>query len=257
MNPSPRRPHLITPSCPRLFVGLAALLGFGVSTAEPATAQAPMNIEWWHPVAAGAGVATLFLIDEPVRDFLQDNRSDGLNDVGDVTKRFKDPEVFMISGGGAIAVGLLANEPKVTATGAQILAAYGLSSVMMIGTKWVFGRSRPSQTPDDPVDFDWFNGDSDSAFPSGSAAVVFSLATTVADAVDRRPVSIALYTGATLNAWARLNSDRHWLSDVALGAIYGVTAAKLVNGEWTVFGLELPSVWTDGRTSGLAYTFRF
>ncbi|MDH3208691.1 MAG: phosphatase PAP2 family protein, partial [Gemmatimonadota bacterium] len=94
-------------------------------------------------------------------------------------------------------------------------------------------------------------------YPSGSAAVVFSLATTVADAVDRLPVTVVLYSGATLNAWARLNSDRHWLSDVALGALYGVTAAKLVNGEWTVFGIELPSLWTDGRSSGLAYTFRF
>ena len=128
---------------------------------------------------------------------------------------------------------------------------------MMIGTKWAFGRSRPSGTPDDPTDFDWFDGGENSAFPSGSAAVVFSLATTVADAVDRRPVSVLLYTGATLNAWARLNSDRHWLSDVALGALYGVTAAKLVNGEWTVFGLELPAMWTDGRSAGLGYTLRF
>ena len=181
-----------------------------------------MNLEWWHPFAAGAGVATLFLIDEPVRDFLQDHRSDGLNDLGDVTTHFKDSEVFWISGGSAIALGLITQEPKVTATGAHILAAYGISSWMMIGTKWAFGRSRPSETPDDPTDFDWFDGGENSAFPSGSAAVVFSLATTVADAVDRMPVSVVLYTGATLNAWARLNSDRHWLSDVVLGALYGV-----------------------------------
>ncbi len=70
-------------------------------------------------------------------------------------------------------------------------------------------------------------------------------------------MNLVLYTGATLTAWARLNSDRHWLSDVALGALYGVTAAKLVNGEWTVFGLELPAVWTDGRSAGLGYTLRF
>jgi hypothetical protein len=82
---------------------------------------------------------------------------------------------------------------------------------------------------------------------------VFSLATTLADAIDRLPVSIALYSGATLNAWARLNANRHWLSDVALGALFGITTAKLVNGEWTVFGLELPSVWTDGRSAGLQY----
>lgn len=234
--------------------------GLSAVGANPLSAQQddpPLNLQWWHPVAAGAGVAAVFLIDEPVRDFLQDHRGDGLDDLADVTRRFKDRELFWISGGGAILLGAIAREPKVTVTGAQIFAAYGLSSMMMIGTKWAFGRSRPSGTPDDPTNFDWFDGTEDDAFPSGSAAVVFSLATTVADAVDRLPVSVALYAGATLNAWARLNSDRHWLSDVTLGALYGITAAKLVNGEWTVFGLQLPTVWTDGRSSGLVYTLRF
>jgi membrane-associated phospholipid phosphatase len=215
-----------------------------------------MNLQWWHPLAAGAGVAAVMLIDDPVRDFLQDHRSDGLDDLGDVTKRFKDQEVFVITGGGAIALGAITKNPKITVTGAQILAAYGLSAGVMIGTKWAFGRSRPS-SPDDPTTFDWFNGNDDSSFPSGSAAVVFSLATTLADAIDRTPASVALYAGATLNAWARLNSNRHWLSDVTMGALVGITSAKLVNGEWTVFGLELPSIWTDGRSSGLIYTLSF
>lgn len=215
------------------------------------------SLQWWHPLVAGAGTATLFLVDEPLRDFLQDNRSDGLDDLGDFVTHFKDPEVYLISGGGAMAIGALAGKPKVTATGAQILTSWGLSSLAMIGTKWVLGRSRPADTPDDPASFDWFSGGEDSSFPSGSAAVVFSLATTVSDAVDRTPVSILLYSGATLTSWARLNSDRHWLSDVAVGALFGVTAAKLVNGEWTVFGLQLPAVWTDGRSSGLGYTIRF
>ena len=246
---------------PRLLA-LAALAGLlPLAPAGPGgqlraqTTDEPLNLQWWHPVAAGAGVATLFLIDEPVRDAIQNNRSETLNDVADVTKRFKDQEVFFITGGGAIALGLIAQQPKVTVTGMHILAAYALSSGLMIGTKYVFGRTRPSGTPDDPTNFDWFNGDEDSAFPSGSAAVVFSLATTLADAIDRRPVSIVLYSGAVLNAWARLNSDRHWLSDVALGALYGITAAKLVNGGWTVFGLELPSIWTDGRSTSLGYSF--
>lgn len=239
----------------RLWLCLLVLVGYLGVPLEAQQPDIPMNLEWWHPLAAGAGVATLFLVDEPVRDFLQDHRSDGLDDVGDVTKRFKDQEIFVITGGGALLLGAITDNAKVAVTGAHILTSYALSSSMMIATKWVFGRSRPSETPDDPTNFDWFNGGEDSAFPSGSAAVVFSLATTLADAIDRRPVSIALYTGATLNAWARLNSDRHWLSDVALGALYGVTAAKLVNGEWTVFGLRPPAIWTDGRSAGLQYRF--
>ena len=242
---------------PRTLTLSLLLLVWGVGPAAAQEADAPLNLQWWHPVAVGAGVAALTLIDDPVRSFLQDHRSDGLDDVADVTKRFKDQEVFVITGGGAILLGAITQEPKVAVTGAQILTAYGLSSLMMIGTKWAFGRSRPSATPPDAHDFDWFDGDDDSSFPSGSAAVVFSLATTVSDAVDRLPVSIVLYTGATLNAWARLNGNRHWLSDVTLGAVYGITAAKLVDGEWTVFGLRPPAIWTDGRSAGMQYSFSF
>jgi membrane-associated phospholipid phosphatase len=218
------------------------------------TGEGPRNLEWWHPLAAGAGVATLMLVDDPVREFLQDHRSRSLDDLGDMTSRLKDREVYLISGGGAIAAGLLAHQPKVTVTGIHILAACGLSVGLMVTTKWAFGRSRPSVTPGDATVFDWFDGGAEAAFPSGSAAIAFSLATTLADAIDRRPVSILLYTGATLNAWARLNSNRHWLSDVALGGLYGITAAKLVNGEWSVFGLELPAVWTDGRATSMGYS---
>jgi membrane-associated phospholipid phosphatase len=86
------------------------------------------------------------------------------------------------------------------------------------------------------------NGGSAASFPSGNAANVFSLATTLSDAIGNTAVSVALYTGATLNVWSRLNSDRHWLSDVVMGGLYGVFAAKVVNGRWRVFGLRPPSL---------------
>jgi membrane-associated phospholipid phosphatase len=215
-----------------------------------------MSIQWWHPAAAGAGIASLMLVDEPVRDALQRNRSGFLDDVGAFAERFKDPEVFAVGIGGAFALAMATQEPRVALIGMHMLTSYALSSSLMIGSKWVFGRTRPSRTPDDPTRFDWFDGGDRAAFPSGSAAVVFSLATTLADAIDRRPVSFALYGLALLNAWGRMNSDRHWLSDVAAGAVYGVSVAKLVNGEWSVFGLRPPRVWTDGRSAMVGYSFR-
>jgi membrane-associated phospholipid phosphatase len=231
-------------SCP----GAGSLAAQTMDPRPPAT-----NLTWWHPLAAAGGVATLFLIDEPVRDWIQDHKGSTRDDVADFAKDFKDPKVIAVSSIGAVALGLMVQEPKVTVTGLQIAAAYGLAGGLNYVTKWTFGRSRPSGTPDDPTNFDFFDGDENSAFPSGSAAVVFSLATTLADAIDRKPVTILLYTGAAVNAWARMYSDRHWLSDVTLGALIGITSAKLVNGEWTVFGLRPPMLWTDGRSMGMGY----
>ena len=232
-----------------------SVVGFPPDGLEAQDEESWTSVRWWHPVAAGAGVAALFLLDEPVQTFIQDNRSSTLDDVADVAKTFKEPAVFFVSGGGAILVGVAANQPKVARTGLQIIAAYGLSSAMMIGTKWLFGRSRPSATPDDPANFDWYDGGASASFPSGSATIVFSLATTLADAIDHPVASVVLYSGAAANAWARLNDDRHWLSDVALGALYGVTAAKLVNGHWRIFGVRPPTVLVgpDG-TASLGYS---
>jgi membrane-associated phospholipid phosphatase len=213
------------------------------------------NLRWWHPLAATAGVAALFLVDEPVRDYVQDHRSASLDDMGDVAVTFHDPKVFIVSGTGAMALGLLVRSPRVAEAGLQILASYGLVSGMMIGAKWLLGRSRPNTTPEDPTAFHMLGGGESASLPSGASAVTFSLATTVADAVGHPAVSVVLYGAATLNAWARVNADRHWVSDVAAGALFGVTAAKLVNGRWRIFGFRPPTVLVDpaGRAA-VAYS---
>ena len=234
-----------------LFPLLGAGLLVGASAAQAQDAP-PLNLDWWHPVAAGGAVAaTIFFIDEPVRDWMQP-APESLDDLADFAARFKDGPVYWYSAAGLAGIGLAAREPKVAATGVHVITAYGMAGWMNISLKWVFGRTRPSQTPGDVNEFDFFDGGENAAFPSGSAAVVFSLATTLADAVDRTPVSVVLYAGAGLNSWARLHTNRHWVSDVAMGALVGITAAKLVNGEWTLFGLSPPALWTDGRRSGLA-----
>jgi membrane-associated phospholipid phosphatase len=51
---------------------------------------------------------------------------------------------------------------------------------------------------------------------------------------------VALYVLASGTAFSRINDNRHWLSDTALGAAIGVTTAKLVSGHWRVFGLRPP-----------------
>ena len=248
-----RTHHKITPLALALAV-LAGPLGHELVAQTTDPRPAATNLTWWHPLAAAGGVGLLFAIDQPVRDWTQENLGDTRGDVADFAKNFKDPKIFAISSIGTTALGVVLGEPKVTVTGMHIATAYGLAGGLNYTAKWILGRSRPEDTPDDAFIFNYFEGNETSALPSGSAAVVWSLATTVADAVDRTPVSIVLYTGAALNSWARVYSDRHWLSDVGLGALIGVTSAKLVNGEWTVFGLRPPMIWTDGRRTGLQMT---
>ncbi len=206
-----------------------------------------LNLQWWHPLVASAGIAATFLLDQPIHDFVQGNTTSGQDDIANVAKRFHEPVVTLTAATGGMAVGLLFHQMTVAQTGLQILGAYGLTSGMMIATKWAFGRARPSTLPDDNTHFDWFAGGENSSFPSGAAAVTFSLATTLADAIDHPAATVVLYAGATLNSWARVYANRHWFSDVFTGALYGITAAKLVNGKWRLFGFRPPTVGIDGR----------
>ncbi len=169
------------PSSRRPLVLLALLL---IPRGVAAQDRGYTALRWWHPVVASAGLALTFLIDQPVHDYMQEHQDSTLTDIADVAKRFHEPEVTIVAGTGAMGLGLLFRQWTVAQTGLQILASYGLASGMMIATKWAFGRSRPNATPDDNTTFDWFDGGENSSFPSGAAVVTFSLATTIADAVD-------------------------------------------------------------------------
>ena len=255
--------HGITPApsvrwCNHRGGTIALLLGMALPApllAQASAVERPVEREersyhaimWWEPLVVSAGVAATFLVDQPIHDYSQAHKDSTKDDIAKVAGYFHEPQVTLVAAAGALALGAVTRDMKPAQTGFQILVSYGLASGMMIATKWVFGRSRPSDTPDDNTDFDWFHGSSESSFPSGASAVTFSLATTVADAVDHPAATVVLYAGATLNAWSRVYKDRHWFSDVALGAVYGVTAAKLVNGHWRIFGVRPPTVGIDAH----------
>lgn len=68
----------------------------------------------------------------------------------------------------------------------------------------------------------------------------FAVATSLADDINNTPVRILLYTAATGTAFSRVYDNRHWVSDVAMGAVLGITTSKLVSGRWRIFHLKPP-----------------
>jgi membrane-associated phospholipid phosphatase len=87
--------------------------------------------------------------------------------------------------------------------------------------------------------------------------MAFALATSLSDDINRTWATIGLYTLATGVGWSRMNDDRHWLSDVAAGAILGVSSAKVVNGRWRIFNLRPPTILLGPRHAGLAWQLSF
>jgi membrane-associated phospholipid phosphatase len=79
------------------------------------------------------------------------------------------------------------------------------------------------------------------SMPSGHTVAAFAVATSLADDIDRPVVDVLLYTVAAGAGWSRIYDNRHWLSDAALGAALGYTTAKVVNGQWRIFGWRPPT----------------
>ena len=109
-----------------------------------------------------------------------------------------------------------------------VLLATGITGVL----KGALGRSRPYVTRDsNPHDFSFgkgFTGEDRSSFPSAHTAVAFAAASSVTSELAHlwpghtAIVAPILYGGATLVGVGRMYHDKHWSSDVALGAALGI-----------------------------------
>jgi membrane-associated phospholipid phosphatase len=110
----------------------------------------------------------------------------------------------------------------ITRIGVSVCAA-GAGALLI---KEVVGRSRPDESPGDSDNLQPFSGHE--SFPSGHAAVAFSLATAINRESSWRGTPWITYPLATLVGWSRVHDQQHWASDVVAGAALGIWTAHKV-----------------------------
>ena len=252
-KPSRRRAGVLLP---RLFI-----MALAVAQPLPALAQHDASgtqkettvLRWWHGAAFVGGLSALMLLDHPAQRYLQGHRSASANEVSGSIRRFGQIEVYGTVTAGILAAGLVSGNADLTRTGGRLAATLALAGASASLGKLVLGRPRPNESLD-ADGYSPFSGQV--AMPSGHTAMAFALATTLADEIDRTWVSVGLYTTATAVGWSRMNDDSHWLTDVAAGAVLGITSSKLVSGRWRIFGIRPPKVLL-GPTTGIAWQVAF
>lgn len=133
-----------------------------------------------------------------------------------------------------MAAGYARHDDREVNTALLAAEAYGDSVVINLAMKAVTRRERPSDVPANG-DFGntFFNGGKSplkgSAFPSGHATAVWSVATVVAERYRHRGkpwVPFLSYTLATAISCSRITESAHFPSDVWLGAALGYSIAK-------------------------------
>lgn len=145
----------------------------------------------------------------------------------------------VIIGAGMYITGRLAHQPKLADLGLHGEEAIVVSAILGTAIKWTTGRARPYVVADSNArDYQFLRGlrkgNAYSSFPSGHVMAAFSAAAAVSNEAarwwpqSRWYVGTAMYTGATAVAFSRMYNDKHWASDVILGAGIGTFAGNKV-----------------------------
>ncbi|HEV8214470.1 MAG TPA: phosphatase PAP2 family protein [Gemmatimonadaceae bacterium] len=192
---------------------------------------------------AGAFVATtalMFPLDEHVAERLQNPNTQANRFFKDASKGVEaiaSPGAYVI-GGTLYAVGRIGKFDKVADLGwhgtEAVLFAQGVTFML----KGTVGRGRPFLTNgEDPGDYHMLHGFSSgdwTSFPSGHTSTAFAAAAAVTNETTRWwprstwVVGPLMYGGATAVGLSRMYHNRHWASDVALGAAIGTFSGRKV-----------------------------
>lgn len=199
---------------------------------------------WGTFAAISAGVGGAMLVDRQVHDFSQRHQNISLNFI---SKNILEPwgsgiySIPLLVGLGM--EGIITNNSRNAAIALSGAKAFVFSGLITQVLKYSFHRVRPYQTdaawkadgsPVDPFQFygpfskkAWQNNYT--SFPSGHTTAAFAVATVLAESFKQyKALPFILYGYAGAVGLSRIYDDKHWLSDVVLGAAIGYTVGKFV-----------------------------
>jgi membrane-associated phospholipid phosphatase len=171
---------------------------------------------------------SMFLIDEPLRDYSQDHQNAFKSGLFGIDKYYGDIKYTPAAVLALYTVGLFSKNQSVREAGLRASQAMVYTGIITVITKEIFGRSRP-YSGDGSTSFHPFTFQEDHrSFFSGHTSLVFSISTVFAAEIDNIFWKIGWYGLAVLVGGARIYHDKHWFSDVITGAVVGYAIGRFV-----------------------------
>jgi len=239
--------------------------------------------EWAHIGIYGVSVAAFsILADEPIQRTATKLHNDSktvANISGYVTKFGGRYEIYSLAALGGYS--FVFNNKKLQTTTLLATQAYLTGGLIESIAKYITGRQRPLyNTPNEIEAEPTFHGPAFSfgnnvyhqkisaSFPSGHTTVIFAAATVFAKEYKNTPwVPVVAYSAASLVGISRITENKHWATDVIVGATLGyLCGSQVVNNYHRYAKLKAPN--KSGTLSfnlnyngynfepGLVYTFR-
>lgn len=172
----------------------------------------------------------LLLADKTIKQMAQRNRSPFVNSVANIVEPFGNRYSPYIMAGMYVA-GAVIKDRELKNTALLTFKSYAISTSIYLLTKSMIRRNRPAYT-DNNLDFHPpFSSDRyHTSFPSGHTLTVMTLATAVSEAYGKqhRWIPWVAYGIAGLTGVSRIYHNRHWSSDVWIGASLGYFVTRSV-----------------------------
>lgn len=192
----------------------------------------------------GVGILVAAQLDEAAARRLQQpdlHRSGGLAAASGIVRTLGDPGALAFSAG-AYAVGRLTSRGGLADLGLHATEAIIVSGAASGLMKLAVGRARPYVPSTESGEFgpgaDEFRPGRGlgayTSFPSGHVTAAFAAASAMSAELGRlkpragRIATPLLYGGATLVAMSRMYDNKHWASDVLMGAALGTFVGRRV-----------------------------
>ena len=212
----------------------------------------------------------LSFADEPIqRGALKlRNKNTGLNNVSKYITNFGgNYEGYTLALFGAY--GFIFKNEKMKTTTLLATQAYLTGGAIESVSKYLSGRTRPSYYPAGTEPEPRFLGPFSktavtssgkklySSFPSGHTTVAFAAATVFAlEYKDKPIVPIIAYSAATMIGLSRITENKHWATDVFVGAALGfLTGKEVVNNYHRYSKLKAPQQKKNTISFNLQYTY--
>jgi len=167
--------------------------------------------------------------DKPLLSLIQENRTHFSDEFSRHITNFGGHDALLISAA-MFGVGWFTKDDRLRDAGLQSAEAQEIASQLLVPVlKRAVGRSRPF-TNEGTYHFEPFHSKDEAhrSFPSSHATTAWAAATAIAAHYDDRVVPIVVYSIAAGVAYARVNDNVHYPTDVIAGALLGHFVARAV-----------------------------
>jgi membrane-associated phospholipid phosphatase len=198
--------------------------------------------DWYTTGGTIGGTALLFTADKNIQSFARNNQSSFNDALFSIDKFYGSPYTAILTGA-IYGYGFFAENEDMRILGLKTSEALIYSTIITGVLKISFGRKRPYAGNDNMFFKPFqFSNDRYQSLPSGHTTAAFAVSTVMANYTDKIYWKVFWYSAAGLVGAARIYHDKHWASDVFLGAAIGYFVGEFIsdfnNGRTDVFGIK-------------------